>query len=555
MWWLSGSIGTNLKSSVRIFQSPRSSLGLMIATAVLLLASVPQIEVVEKNASDWPGHQGEVSIAVDPSDPERVVAASMDLEDGRLLLMASADSGLNWHRTQIPVSPGAAYHADPMVDFDSRGRVFLAHIPVATGNHPVGIEVARSLDGGRTWAPSVRLSRNYDRDDKVALEVDDHESSPYRDVVYVAWKWPRGSVWFSRSLDAGVTFEEPRAIDSARVTGLDMTVDASGRLFLALYDHGGASIRVYRSDDSGLNFSQSTRVAPVRAGWYSAQPSHCRRLSLTHASIDFGPSPSGEVLYATWADYANGLDLESCSDLCALDSPCRTEVYFSLSRDQGRTWTEPITFAEEVSDRFFPWVSADEGDGSVYIAYKDTATAATRLGTDVFLARSNDCGLSFGPSVRLSSASSFATSADFQYGDYQGLDSAAGRAYAAWADYRAGTGASEIYVGRASIASRSGFRVTVGLDTVDLSYRFLGAESFLAEISVVTTSRYDGARRSLIRETRRIVPGEEVSLGVAREDLETGSRLEAEVASETGLGSKLRVWVDDLFSGASAGCR
>ncbi len=518
------------------------------------LASPWQVDVDEGNASDWPGHQGEVSIAVDPSRPERVVAASMDLEDGRLLVMASPDSGLTWHRTQIPVSPGAAYDADPMVDFDSRGRAFLAHIPVATGNHPVGIEVARSDDGGRTWAPSVRLSHNYDRDDKVALEVDDHESSPYRDFVYVAWKWPRGSVWFSRSLDSGFTFEEPRAIDSARVTGLDMAVDGSGRLFLALYDHGGASIRVYRSDDSGLSFSQSTRVAPVRAGWYSVQPSHCRRLSLTHASIDVGPSPSGDIVYATWADFANGLDLESCSDLCSPDTPCRTEVYLSLSRDQGRSWTEPIAIAEGSSDRFFSWVSADPSDGAVYLAYKDTRAAPTRLGTDVFLKRSNDCGLSFEPGIRLSSASSFATGADFQYGDYQGLDAGSGKAFAAWTDYRPGR-PSEIYVGRASFASGSGFRASVGVDTVDLSYRFHGAEDVLAELHVFTSSRYDGAHRTLIRETRRIVPGEEVAFAVARQDLEEGSSLHAELAPEIPLGSKLTVWVDDLLQGRSVGCR
>lgn len=524
----------------------------MLVPLALLLTTVPQAVVHEVNASDWPGHQGEVSIAVDPSAPERVVAASMDLEDGRLLAMASADSGLTWHRAQIPVSPGAAYDADPMVDFDSRGRAFLAHIPVATGNHPVGIEVARSLDGGRTWAPSVRLSHNYDRDDKVALEADDHGSSPYRDFVYVAWKWPSGGVWFSRSLDSGLHFEEPRAIDSARVTGLDMAVDGSGRLYLALYDHGGASIRVYRSDDGGLSFTQSARVSPVRAGWYSAQPSHCRRLSLTHASIDVGKSPSGDVLYATWADYANGLDLSSCSDFCSPESPCRTEVYFSLSRDQGRTWTEPIAFAEGGSDRFFSWVSADHG--AVYIAYKDTIAAPTRLGTDVFVQRSNDCGLSFEPAVRLSSASSFAASADFQYGDYQGVDAVSGNAFAAWADYRAGK-PSEIYVGRASFANGSGFRASVGADTVDLFYRFDGPEDVLVELTVFTTSRYDGSRRTLIRETRRLVPGEELSLALARKDLESGSRLHGEVAAETILGPKLTVWVDDLLRGASLGCR
>jgi hypothetical protein len=333
-----------------------------------------------------------------------------------------------------------------------------------------------------------------------------------------------------------------------------MAVDGRGKLFLALYDHGGASIRVYRSDDAGLSFSQSVRISPVRAGWYSEQPSHCRRLSLTHASIDVGPSPSGDVLYATWADYANGLDFEACPDLCSLDSPCRTEVYFSLSRDQGRTWSEPIAFARGVSDRFFSWVSADRGDGAITIAYKDTLAAESRLGTDVFLSRSSDCGLSFEPAVRLSSASSFATSADFQYGDYQGLDSGSGKAFAAWTDYRGG-GPSEIYVGRASLAKPSGWRASVGVDTVDLSYRFQGTEDVLADVSVFTTSRHDGARRLLLRETRRVVPGEEISLAVARKDLDGSSSLHTEVASETTLFPRLLVWVDDLLKGRSAGCR
>jgi hypothetical protein len=162
--------------------------------------------------------------------------------------------------------------------------------------------------------------------------------------------------------------------------------------------------------------------------------------------------------------------------------------------------------------------------------------------------------LSFEPAVRLSGASSFATSADFQYGDYQGLDALSGRAFAAWTDYRAGT-PSEIYVGRASFASTSGWRASVGVDTVVLSYRLQGADDALAELSVFTRSRYDGARRTLIRETRRMVPGEEVSLAVAREDLDGGSSLHAEVAADTVLGAKLGVWVDDLLKRRNVGCR
>jgi hypothetical protein len=59
----------------------------------------------------------------------------------------------------------------------------------------------------------------------------------------------------------------------------------------------------------------------------------------------------------------------------------------------------------------------------------------------------------------------------------------------------------------------------------------------------------------LLRETRRIVPGEEISLAVARKDLDRSSSLHAEVASETTLFPRLLVWVDDLLKGRSAGCR
>jgi hypothetical protein len=533
----------------------------------------------DRNASEFPGHQGEVSIAVDPSAPGRVLAASMDIEDGRLLVMASSDGGESFRRTQIPLSAGAAFHADPMVDFDSRGSAFLAHIPVAAGNHPLGIEVTRTDDLGATLFPPVRLSRSYDRDDKVALEVDDHEESPFRDAVYVAWKWPSGNVFFSRSLDRGLGFEAPRAIDSARVTGLDMATDREGRLYLALYDHGLASIRVHTSWDGGGRFLPSVRVAPVRAGWYSVQPSHCSRQSVTHASIAAGPSGvpgSGDFLYVTWTDYADGQSPSACTDLCAPESRCRTEVFLSLSRDQGRTWSEPIPLGLDdtgFSDRFFPWIGADRSTGTVHVSYKDTRAASTRLGTDVFASRSTDCGLSFEPPVRLSSASSLAASATFQYGDYQGLDAASGKAYAAWTDYRGSSG-SEIYVGTVIepvgaggpgwVARRHEGRVT-------LSYRVHIARETLADVYVFETRLHDGARRYLTPsgftseeapfETRQLPPDAEVAIEMRETDLSFAALLQAIIvpfgegpASAAPLGSRLAVWAEDLLNGRNVGC-
>jgi hypothetical protein len=73
---------------------------------------------VDVNASMHPGIQGEVSIAVDPFVPSRL----------------------------LPLPEGALLHADPMLAFDSRGQAHLAVIPVGPGNRSLGIELMRSSD-------------------------------------------------------------------------------------------------------------------------------------------------------------------------------------------------------------------------------------------------------------------------------------------------------------------------------------------------------------------------------------------------------------------------
>lgn len=218
------------------------------------------------NASAWPGVQGEVSIAVDRNDSDRVVAAAMNLDDGRLLTMASSDGGTTWTSTTIPFSEGTL-HADPMVDFDSRGRVYLAVIPVGTGNTPLGIDVMHSDDGGTSWSPALRVSKATGRDDKLALVVDDGPESRFRDRIHIAWKWPSGGIYYVRSNDRGSQFDRGRLIETATVSGLDLAVSREGDVYLAANDGQEQVMRVMRSTDGGDSFLPSVAVAKVRADW------------------------------------------------------------------------------------------------------------------------------------------------------------------------------------------------------------------------------------------------------------------------------------------------
>ncbi len=429
----------------------------VLATAALIAAVGAGVSArvsdgdadIDRNASQWPGTQAEVSIAVDPSDPSVVLAAAMSLADGRILAMSSRDAGATWMRVPVPLGEGSSLDNDPMVGFDTRGAAYLARIPAGPGG--TAVDVVRSPDGGRTWQPAVRIA-GLDKNDKVALAVDDDAQSPFRDRVYVAWKWPRGGVFVSRSLDSGGTFSPPQLVEQAVVTGLDLAVGVNGTVYLAFHDNPRSSIRVMRSIDGGETFEPSVEAAPVRAGWYLVPPSQCLRPVVVHASVsvDRSRGPRRGALYATWSDYPAGVVRGQCPDACGAPAFCVPDVYFSRSDDGGLTWSEPAPVDDERTgevDRYHQWIRVDRSNGAVSVAYKDSRNDPTRAGADFYLRRSVDGGASWEPALRLSSATSRANTL-IQYGDYQSVAAEGGNTYAAWADYRQNPLEGEIYVRR-----------------------------------------------------------------------------------------------------------
>ena len=407
------------------------------------------IEHREVNASQTSGNLAEVSIAVDPARPDRVLAAAMDLTAHTIRTMATDDGGQTWIGTSIPVSSDAGYHADPMVAFDTQGRVHLVHIPVRQ-SHTLGIEVNRSDDGGRTWTSSLRISEQTD-DDKTALAVDEDPDSPFSDRVYVAWKLPAGGVFFTFSDDRGVSYTPAQRISGAAISGLDLATSPEGAVYLVANAGAGfpRGILFFRSLDGGLTFEPSRRIVAT-PDWYTRTPSICTRMALIHASVGVDRSIGagrGNV-YVTWSDYSpRGA---GCAGSCDAGAACHADVFVSRSEDGGETWSEPRPVHEGelgTSDQYHQWLGVDPRDGALYVAYKDTRDDPSRSATHVYLNRSRDRAESFEPSLRLSSASSLAGNS-FQYGDYQGLAVVGGVVYVAWADFRSSSSASQIYVSR-----------------------------------------------------------------------------------------------------------
>jgi hypothetical protein len=158
--------------------------------------------------------QNEESIAVDPNNPQHVVASQNDYRrgDGGCYAAYSLNGGTNWNDSTVPMSftrgdahPRQYWQAggDTSVAWDTRGN---AYISCQVFNRGGGVSqnpdqssafiVMRSTqNNGASWNFPGRYSDVFFDpsgtgavlEDKQLIAIDDNPSSPYRDRIYITW--------------------------------------------------------------------------------------------------------------------------------------------------------------------------------------------------------------------------------------------------------------------------------------------------------------------------------------------------------------------------------
>src|SRR6266567_1768907 len=112
------------------------------------------------DASHECGSQSETSIAINPANPNNVIAGANEIQRLPMRAMASFDGGTTFTGVDLPLPPprtqnGFDFGSDPGVAFDSNGNAYYSYIVVffSTGGSINGTEVAvaHSTDGGLTW--------------------------------------------------------------------------------------------------------------------------------------------------------------------------------------------------------------------------------------------------------------------------------------------------------------------------------------------------------------------------------------------------------------------
>jgi predicted secreted protein with PEFG-CTERM motif len=189
--------------------------------------------------------------------------------------------------------------------------------------------------------------------------------------VYVAWvnnKVDKSDIFFAKSSDGGSSFGKPINLGNSNTEGADNVkiVESNGNIYAVWQSlsSGKSGIFFSKSSDGGSTFDSAMEIS------YTEKDSVYPQIAV-----------SGSHVYATWLE-------KTTSEI--------TNVIFSKSDDNGVSFTKPISITHHKKTSGLPAVSAN--GNNVYLIWEDNS-----LGNfDVFLAKSNDTGTTFGTLVNIS---------------------------------------------------------------------------------------------------------------------------------------------------------
>lgn len=316
--------------------------------------------------------QNETAIAVNPNNPNQVVAGANDyvartwscsisgtpcsaLGDAYSGTYLSNDAGGTWccaatdpaHLgTLIPgvnhLAGGGQYDAggDPAVAWDTNNHPFYAGLGFDRTAAPNTVEVSRgTISGGSvSWSAPTFINQTTSPstlNDKEWIAIDDNASSPFRDRIYVTWtrflfnadngKYTQSPIFFASSSDGGQTFTTPKSIAGNVLysQGSRPVVGPDGSLYV-FWDGSRRhdeldSTWVAKSTDGGATWQKPVQIAPLN----EIEP-----LADTLFRVNSYPAaaaaPNGD-LYATWTT----------------DTSDGSVAVWSKSTDGGSTWSAP----------------------------------------------------------------------------------------------------------------------------------------------------------------------------------------------------------------------
>ena len=369
--------------------------------------------------------QVEPSIAIDPSNP-KIMAAGSVLSD----YYYSINRGKKWKSKTLESTYGV--YGDPVMMFDTKGRVYYFHLAsYKKSSHLDRIvcqsadKVCKEFDNGTFPKPNGTKVQ-----DKHWTVV-----NPVNNEIYMTWTQfdaydsddPADSsfIVFSKSADQGASWSDPQRISKfggdckdgdETVEGAVPAVGSNGEIFVTWT--GPLGLVMQKSLDGGQTWlEEEKQIQQHFGGWDLTIPGIYRANGLPILKCDLSNGENRGTLYLNWCDQKNGEE--------------DTDVWMLKSTDGGETWSERIKVNQDKSGRhqFFTWFAVDQSTGYIYTVYYDRRNYSDTQ-TDVYLSVSRDGGTTF-TDTKLSKTP-FTPDPEIFFGDYLNIDAVQGTIRPIW---------------------------------------------------------------------------------------------------------------------------
>src|SRR5262245_22400929 len=111
--------------------------------------------------------RSESSIAIDHGNTQRIISASNNISgSGRQAMFFTANGGMSWGQTTLPLTTGDAFHSDPTIDWTSDGTAWSTTIGINSTGTQLRMRSYKSTNGGSTWVFDNTFSGSQTQADK-----------------------------------------------------------------------------------------------------------------------------------------------------------------------------------------------------------------------------------------------------------------------------------------------------------------------------------------------------------------------------------------------------
>lgn len=434
-------------------------------------------DFVVNTDTTWLHHDS--AIAIDPSTPSRILAASNNYSLYPLnnpFYYLSTNGGTTWVEGMIS---GASSGGDPWVAFDKLGHGYLVGHMSCCGTLNRQTYISRLLVTN-SWESYIQLSpdTNNQATDKPFVAVD-QSSGPYANRIYAAWmtyinsagsnvnwivlRYADANTWpsFSSVITVSPSFSTVNSWVWIAI-GADSAVYVA---YVTYYPPNKVNqyILVSKSMNGGVSFTQTFTVsASYPANWNSLfarsqLPGAISNGSPLYFFVNNGPQlvthpTDPNKLAMVWMDgYA-----------CPTPTTCtNSHIVSSSSTNGGATWSSPMVVNDDGDaggrDHFFPALAAGP-DGVLHASWYDrrqVLNCANPYLYNEFYSYSTNWGQTWSRNARVSNASSDPGNPQYSpgylfIGDFSGIAVAADNSFVmpAWTDARSGK--QNIFAARAA---------------------------------------------------------------------------------------------------------